>query len=159
LASIFALGLRGAATRLPLHRARVDGLVPTSHESPASGRGAGHLSGNDRAARCPTGKKPAPRSCILAQPRRTRLLPSLALGELRQWRLRASPRSREAAYSFLRRLVARSCSSANRGHSRAMSSRVFRASGRDHLRKLETILRELPVLVSPGRHSVVPSFG
>jgi hypothetical protein len=47
---------------------------------PRGGR-AGHLSGSDRAARCPTGKKPVAGSGTLAQPRRPRLLPPPALSE------------------------------------------------------------------------------
>jgi hypothetical protein len=48
---------KGAATRLPL-RARVDGLGPRMRL--ASPRlMAGHLSGNDRATRCPTGRIPS----------------------------------------------------------------------------------------------------
>ena len=44
--------MRGAATGLPLTYARVDGLEP--HKTSASER-AGHLSGSDRATRCPIG--------------------------------------------------------------------------------------------------------
>ena len=66
LASIPAPHSKGAATKLP-PRARVDGLGPRMRL--ASPRlMAGHLSGNDRATRCPTGRSP-PRADAPSRPR------------------------------------------------------------------------------------------
>src|SRR5262249_45395368 len=49
--------LEGAAIRLRLPCARVDGLEPQKMTYILRDRTAGHLSGNDRATRCPTGKE------------------------------------------------------------------------------------------------------
>src|SRR6516165_813525 len=57
LASISAPRLeRGSDQAAPL--ARVDGLEPRMKCLPPRGRTAGHLSGSDRATRCPTGNSP-----------------------------------------------------------------------------------------------------
>jgi len=59
----FRFRLKGGATRVPLY-ARVDGLVPRMSNLPPRARTAGHLSGSDRAARCPTGR-PAARATLV----------------------------------------------------------------------------------------------
>lgn len=56
---------RGSDQAAPPLCARVDGLEPTSMRP--CRRKAGHLSGNDRATRYPTGKNPPRGRCILAQ--------------------------------------------------------------------------------------------
>src|SRR5262245_58831537 len=62
--------LKGAATRLPLPSARVDGLEPPMRKPCLPRRGtAGHLSGSDRATRCPTGIKPRRGATLVGQSR------------------------------------------------------------------------------------------
>jgi hypothetical protein len=62
-----ASDLKGAATRLPLPCARVDGLEPPLLRPRR--RTAGHLSGSDRATRCPTEGVAAREATLVGQGR------------------------------------------------------------------------------------------